>query len=219
MGKRASLKLALLSQQSRLKKKQEAAHAAQVAEKGKKVSSAAVKGKAKATAHLANTSNSAVTKRRPPAIIPFKPTDTILLVGEGNFSFTRALVADPPSSLQYLPPGNITATTYDSEEECYRKYPGAQEIIQYLRGRSVEVLFEVDATKLEKHSTLKHRKYDKVMWNFPHAGELFFIAARICTLNDLVYSVGQGKALRIRTGIYYRISSCCSVSFVLLSTS
>ena len=93
MGKKGSLKSALSSQQSRLKKKQEAAQAAQIAEKGKKTAAAAAKGKGKATSA--------------PVTIPFRPTDHILLIGEGNFSFTRALVCDPPSTIQYLPPGNV----------------------------------------------------------------------------------------------------------------
>ena len=108
-----------------------------------------------------------------PAFIPFTSTNRILLVGEGNFSFTAALALNPPPILQYLPAGNITATAYDSEEECYSKYPDAQNIVQQLREKGVEVVFGVDATKLEKCAPLKGRKYDKIMWNFPHAGKRF----------------------------------------------
>ena len=164
MGKKTSLKSALSSQQSRLKKKQDALHAAQVAVAGQKGKQPAArggqaeKGKGKAT-------------RPAPAVVPFKPTDTILLIGEGNFSFAHALVFDPPPSLQYLPPASVVATAYDSEEECFSKYPEAREIVQSLRAKGVEVLFSVDATKLEKHHTLKHRKFDKAIWNFPHAGK------------------------------------------------
>lgn len=156
MGKKNSLKSALSSQQSRLKKKQSASHAAQVAEQKGKKQVHASKGKAKATQ---------------PTVVPFKVTDRILLIGEGNFSYTRALVLHPPPSLEYLPPANITATAYDTEEECFLKYPEAEEIVKVIREKGVEVLFGVDGTKLEKHSTLKSRRYDKIMWNFPHAGE------------------------------------------------
>jgi 25S rRNA (uracil2634-N3)-methyltransferase len=51
------------------------------------------------------------------------------------------------------------------------KYPDAQIIVQGLREKGVEVLFDVDATKLEKVSALKGRKWDRIVWNFPHAGE------------------------------------------------
>ncbi|TBU34404.1 hypothetical protein BD311DRAFT_682162 [Dichomitus squalens] len=157
-GKKTSLKAALSSQQSRLKKKQEAARAAQHAERAK--SGPQSKGKGKATAP---------SQARP--TIPFGPTDSILLVGEGNFSFARALVISPPESLQYLPPSNVTATAYDTEEECCSKYPDAAEIIGALREKGVELLFSVDATKLDKCPPLRGRKFDRIVWNFPHAGK------------------------------------------------
>jgi len=149
--KKVSLKASLQSQQIRLKNKQKAAHAIEAAEvKGKR------KGKGKAL------------PLRP--TIPFMPTDKILLIGEGNFSFAHALVVYPPSSLEHLPPSNITATAYDSEQECYSKYPDAKSNVHILRERGAEVLFGVDATRLEKCSALKARRFNCVVWNFPHAG-------------------------------------------------
>jgi 25S rRNA (uracil2634-N3)-methyltransferase len=158
MGKsgRKSLKSALLSQQSRLKKRK----ASQVAEEREK-KNAQTKGKGKASSHGG----------APEPVIPFYPTDRILLIGEGNFSFARALVMHPPKRLESLPPVNVTATTYDTEEECRSKYPDAQDTISSLREKGVEVLFEVDATKLEKCPSLKGRRWNRVVWNFPHAGE------------------------------------------------
>ena len=104
------------------------------------------------------------------ATIPFAPTDKILLIGEGNFSFAYALAVNPPIQLQHLPPQSITATTYDTEEECLAKYADAQEKIDALRAKDVIVIFGVDATKLEKVSQLRGRRWDKIVWNFPHAG-------------------------------------------------
>lgn len=165
MGRKNSLKSALSSQQSRLKKKQEAKQAVQLAEKTKKPGQPTpnAKGKGRAT---------------PPAVVPFRATDKILLVGEGNFSFTRALIVDPPAALQYLPASNITATAYDTEEECLLKYPEAREILQLLREKNVEVLFGVDATNLERHPVLKNRQYDRVVFNFPHAGAFSLVMYR-----------------------------------------
>jgi len=155
-GKKSSLKSTLQSQQSRLKKKQKAEHAAQIAEQNRKKNPHS-KGKGKAPP--------------PRSTIPFNPTDRILLIGEGNFSFARALTLDMPASLKGLPPGNVTATAYDAEHDCYVKYPDAQSTVQVLREKGVEVLFNVDATKLEKVSALKGRKWDRIVWNYPHAGE------------------------------------------------
>ncbi|KAI6112452.1 hypothetical protein EDD16DRAFT_1165551 [Pisolithus croceorrhizus] len=153
-GKKASLKATLQSQQSRLKAKQKAVHAAQVAEQ---------RGK-----HRKSQSSS---KSHPPPTVPFSPTDTILLIGEGNFSFARALLVDPPAGLEHLPPAAVTATSYDSEEDCYAKYPDAKEIVETVRSRGAQVLFNVDATRLHKCPALKGRKWDRIVWNFPHAGK------------------------------------------------
>ncbi|PFH48391.1 hypothetical protein AMATHDRAFT_149970 [Amanita thiersii Skay4041] len=165
---KSSLKSALQAQQQRLKEKQKAAQAAQAAEqKQRHKAKAQGKGKGKATA--------------PRQTIPFRSTDRVLLVGEGNFSFARALMQlyqdeaaggnGGSSRSTFMPPTNITATTYDSEVECCTKYPGAKDIIQEISAAGVEVLFDVDGTKLEKVHGLKGRKWDKVVWNFPHAGK------------------------------------------------
>ncbi|KAJ3865289.1 hypothetical protein EV359DRAFT_72497 [Lentinula novae-zelandiae] len=161
-----SLKNALNSQQSRLKGKEKASHAAQIAEqKARKLAggpSASRKGK-----------RTLPSTQKP--TIPFQPTDTILLIGEGNFSFAHALARPSPSKaelahLVHLPSQNIAATAYDSEEDCYAKYPDAKDIVADLRGWGVEVLFSVDATKLEWNTTFKGRRWSKIVWNFPHAG-------------------------------------------------
>lgn len=163
MGKKGKLKSALSGQQARLKKKADAAQAAQVAEQRSK-KPAQNKGKGRATANTGAA----------PATVPFSPTDLILLVGEGNFSFARALVCDPPESLEFLPANNVVATAYDSEAECFEKYPEAAAIVDELRVKGADVIFGVDGTKLEKHAALKGRLFDKIVFNFPHAGEFVF---------------------------------------------
>ncbi len=159
MGKKNSLKSALSSHQSRLQKKQHAVHAAQAAQQKDKITGQSSKRKSTHSAPVAT------------ATVPFKPTHKILLIGEGNFSFAHALVFDPPPTLQYLPAASVTATAYDTEEECYTKYSSAKEVVRNLREKGVEIIFGVDATKLEKHAVLKSRKFDRIVWNFPHAGE------------------------------------------------
>ena len=157
--KKTSLKATLQSQQSRLRAKEKAEHAAKVTEQRRKQSKSAAKSKGPGRAPT----------------VPFKPTDRILLIGEGNFSFARALIVDPPSSLEHLVPTNVTATSYDSEETCFSKYPDAEDIVSTLRQRGAEVLFGIDATKLQRHPVLKERRWDRIVWNFPHAGRYVFI--------------------------------------------
>lgn len=184
--KKSSLHTALLNQQSRLKQKAEIAQAAKSSEKARAVKKQAGK--------------KAVT-------IPFAPTDKILLIGEGNFSFGYALAVNPPVQLQHLPPENITATAYDTEEECFAKYVDAREKIDALRGKGVNLIFGVDATGLEKVPQLKGKRWDKIVWNFPHAGQCV-----LCFRQDDREQVPdrrilQGRESLIRIGISFRINS------------
>ena len=77
------------------------------------------------------SSSRSSTQRAPPKrhARPFLPDDTILLVGEGNFSFTLSLLSEPHNHS----PSQILATSYDTEDEVYSKYPDAREIVAKIR--------------------------------------------------------------------------------------
>ncbi len=156
-GTKTSLKKALLSTQARLEKKKKAQNAA-THQQAKEASGKRSKGTAKGQNPRRST-------------IPFKVSDKILLIGEGNLSFAVALLQHAPAPLDHLPPPNIVATTLDTEEECYAKYPDAEQNVRLLRDKGSQVLFGVDATRLEKSSALKGKTFDRIVWNFPHAGE------------------------------------------------
>lgn len=130
--------------------------------------------------------------------IPFDGSDTILLLGEANFSFAASLLL-PPHEFSGC---QICATSYDSEEVCYEKYADARELVGRLRGAGVKVLFGVDAGDLPKEITgskarvkgkkrmleeLDHGyrgdkeggKWSRVVFNFPHAGESTIYLVRL----------------------------------------
>lgn len=168
---KSKLKSLLQDQQSRLSQKQR-----EKQKEKEKNAQAALKAKGKASGKSRSTQTGVSTPKR--ATIPFQTTDTILLVGEGNFSFARALVnldlSQSPFSSQAATrviPENITATSYDSEDDCYAKYPDAKDIVSELKGKGVEVMFNVDATKISSKGIGKRKVYDRVVFNFPHAGK------------------------------------------------
>lgn len=128
---------------------------------------------------------------------PFARDDSILIVGEANFSFTLSLLLPPRSH----PPSQILATAYDSEQECFSKYPDARDNVDKIRriaGRDDVVLFGVDAGQLEKYKQVtggskskssisrklsndygdssdasqstSQRRWSKVWFGFPHVG-------------------------------------------------
>lgn len=73
--------------------------------------------------------------------VPFHPHDRILLVGEGDLSFARALHANHRCR-------HILPTTFDTRADVLSKYPQAAEAIAYLEGEGVRVQYGVDATRL-----------------------------------------------------------------------
>lgn len=112
------------------------------------------------------------------AFIPFLPSDTLLLVGEGDFSFAASIVRQ-----LLIDPLNLIATSYDSKQEVVAKYPGAEENLEFLTEEGVQVFHEVDATNLAASLKLPtnlkkgipklfspSKKLNYVMFNFPHTG-------------------------------------------------
>ncbi|WPK23448.1 hypothetical protein PUMCH_000689 [Australozyma saopauloensis] len=109
------------------------------------------------------------------AFIPFEPKDTVLLVGEGDFTFARSLITQ-----SYIEPENLIATSFDSHQELIDKYPDVQAVLDELKDYGVTVLHEIDCTKLPAslNLTKKQRtplfrpakRLNYIMFNFPHTG-------------------------------------------------
>jgi 25S rRNA (uracil2634-N3)-methyltransferase len=102
------------------------------------------------------------------ATVAIAPDDTVLLLGEANFSFARALV-EGRGHAGHL----VCATAYDSEKEALDKYPDAAENVAALRARGARVAFGVDAGALDKsHKVVgKGPRWSRVVFNFPHVGK------------------------------------------------
>lgn len=113
-------------------------------------------------------------KPKPKPTIPFLSTDRVLLVGEGDFSFSHSL-------LQSHCCNSLTATSYDKQTTVTSKYPQARGHIQALDAgdNDCRTIYGVDATKLGKSGAsdgggkaVKKGGFDKIVFNFPHVGGL-----------------------------------------------
>ncbi|KAG9144132.1 hypothetical protein Leryth_013780 [Lithospermum erythrorhizon] len=91
----------------------------------------------------------------------------ILLVGEGDFSFSVCL-AKAFGSAQ-----NMVATSLDSEAEVKRKYSGAEANLNELKERGCTIVHQVDVQTMSSNS-FNHitsvQLFDRIVFNFPHAG-------------------------------------------------
>ncbi|OLL25103.1 25S rRNA (uridine-N(3))-methyltransferase [Neolecta irregularis DAH-3] len=97
--------------------------------------------------------------------VPFEKESSILLVGEeGDFSFAASLI-----DYHHLAPEKVVATSYDSLRDLKEKYPHVQEHISSIEASGAQIIYGIDATNLGT-KILNDRKFDHIIFNFPHVG-------------------------------------------------
>lgn len=103
-------------------------------------------------------------------IIPFSPADKILLVGEGDLSFTLALIVHHRCT-------DVTPTVLEKNHgELVEKYPQIEEYIPVIEAAGAEIKYGVDATKMGPWNRGNGSRMEKVgvmqriIFNFPHVG-------------------------------------------------
>lgn len=122
-----------------------------------------------------------VQVRKP--LVPYGPDDRILLVGEGDFSYSHSIL-----DLGLIKPDNLIATSFDSYKDVCEKYPGAEDHIEALKALGVRVYHEIDATALNRTlgiqggnkrqgngsgktiEVLGSLHLNNIVFNFPHVG-------------------------------------------------
>ncbi|XP_028088191.1 uncharacterized protein LOC114288803 isoform X2 [Camellia sinensis] len=96
----------------------------------------------------------------------------ILLVGEGDFSFSACLARAFRSAV------NMVATSLHSQELLRVKHWTSQAELQTLERLGCLILHEVDVYEMGYHPTLSRMKFDVVIFNFPHAGHFYGFCER-----------------------------------------
>ena len=95
----------------------------------------------------------------------------VLILGDGNFSFARSLVKKVDSTSAVL----FIVTSFDSFEECIRKYPESEGIISNFDCGLVKVVHSIDATKSLRDQLpsafLMSASSCTIIFNFPHLGQ------------------------------------------------
>ncbi|CAH0481177.1 unnamed protein product [Peronospora belbahrii] len=100
----------------------------------------------------------------PKSLGPFSDRQHILVVGDGDFSFSLSLAV-------FLGGKNLVATVYDSKEDLKEKYSSALLNCDALETTGAQVHFSVDATCLEKEKWLNSAQpFHSIAFNFPHLG-------------------------------------------------
>jgi hypothetical protein len=95
---------------------------------------------------------------------------SILILGDGNFSFTLSLHNLIRQSLSQY---HITATSYDSRDAILAKYHESYRILNILDSYKdgLVICHGVDATQsLALQLQTNRTKFDEIIFNFPHLG-------------------------------------------------
>ncbi|KAF6153859.1 hypothetical protein GIB67_001092 [Kingdonia uniflora] len=95
----------------------------------------------------------------------YNSSQKILLVGEGDFSFSACLARGFGSAT------NMVATCLHSEVTQTILHSSSVAHLEELKRLGCLVLHEVDVSEMKSHSTLKTMKFDRIVFNFPHAGQ------------------------------------------------
>ena len=99
--------------------------------------------------------------------VQYTLAQSILVVGDGDFSFSEGLAAHRGGG------AGILATSLDSRTKVIAKYPGSEARLARLASRGVSVRHKVDATQLGKCLRRVERPeggYHRIVFNFPHSG-------------------------------------------------
>eukprot|EP00388_Colpodella_angusta_P009089 GDKJ01024391.1.p1 GENE.GDKJ01024391.1~~GDKJ01024391.1.p1 ORF type:complete len:317 (-),score=55.29 GDKJ01024391.1:82-1032(-) len=101
----------------------------------------------------------------------YSADQSILLVGDGDFSFSRALALMLLPNVPKKGKLHIIATSYDNYGELMKKYGNSVKVnTNELRNLGVVVMHTVDATQLDADPRLRNYMFDRVIFNFPHLG-------------------------------------------------
>ncbi|GAY47802.1 hypothetical protein CUMW_107150 [Citrus unshiu] len=72
--------------------------------------------------------------------------------------------------LKFGSASNIWASSLDSYETVIPKIKEARSNLDTLRKLGASILHGVDATEMKEHPQFSKRKFDRIIFNFPHAG-------------------------------------------------
>ncbi|XP_043705558.1 uncharacterized protein At4g26485-like [Telopea speciosissima] len=94
----------------------------------------------------------------------YSSSHKMLLIGEGDFSFSACLTRRFGSAK------NMVSTSLDCKDVVMVKHPTARANLKKLEKLGCTVLHEVDSHTMTHHPFLKDMKFDRIIFNFPHAG-------------------------------------------------
>ncbi|XP_074303422.1 uncharacterized protein At4g26485-like isoform X2 [Silene latifolia] len=95
---------------------------------------------------------------------PYTSKQRILIVGDGDFSFSASLAVAFGSA------SNMIATSLNRQGFLIKNYSKFLSNKKELESRGCMVIHNVNATNMFRHHVLGKLKFDRIIYNFPHTG-------------------------------------------------
>lgn len=87
-----------------------------------------------------------------------------LILGDGDFTFSKEFLT------KCYPSTQIFTSTIETYEAVTKKKKSSDTLTELSNAQNVQVMFEIDATKLQTYEQICHMKFDLIIFNFPHVG-------------------------------------------------
>ena len=104
--------------------------------------------------------------RQPSGYCLHKSSEVLLIVGDGDFSFSRSVAT------QLRNGHNVIASTWETEEDLIKSYANAKGNVTSLVARGANIEYQVDATNMHKNrrllSIVRGRSPDVIVFNMPY---------------------------------------------------
>ena len=104
--------------------------------------------------------------RQPSGYCLHNSSEVLLIVGDGDFSFSRSVAT------QLRNGHNVIASTWETEEDLIKSYANAKGNVTSLVARGANIEYQVDATNMHKNmrllSIVRGRSPDVIVFNMPY---------------------------------------------------
>ena len=138
----------------------------------------------------------------------------ILVIGDGDLSYALSLARSLFQTNDFVHNGSLIATTFDPIDTLHKKYSNVDDILKELNEfEHVETYHDIDGTNIRTsldnagwNNNNIDKPFERIIWNFPHAGGKNFILKNRKLMLDFFHSADELLTLDKDSGIFVTLA-------------